>query len=130
MEGYVEIKVTQELKTKVEKLIKGLDNKNKPKGYTLSEKKHWWTNRYIVYPKTEQQMFKEFSDNSDLSTEILKLFYYVPSIFTADGIPYFSSYNYLRGLHKIHELIKSGSETLLLDSGLCKIVNWINAIHI
>jgi len=129
MEGYVEIKVTQELKTKVEKLIEGLDDKNKPKGYTLSEKKHWWTNRYIVYPKTEQQMFKEFSDNSGLSTEILEFFYFVTSVFN-DNTPYFYGYNDLEGLHRIYELIKSGSETLLLDSGLCKIVNWINAIHI
>ena len=130
MEGYVEIKVTQELKTKVEKLVEGLDDKNKPKGYTLSEKKHWLTDKYLMFPKTEQQMFKEFSDNSGLSTEILEFFYFVTSIFTADDIPYFSSYNYLRGLHKIHELIKSNSETLLLDSDLCRLVNWINTTNI
>ena len=130
MEGYVEIKVTQELKTKVEKLVEGLDDKNKPKGYTLSEKKHWLTDKYLMFPKTEQQMFKEFSDNSGLSIEILEFFYFVTSTFTDDNIPYFSSYNDLCGLHKIHELIKSNSETLLLDSDLCRIVNWINAVQI
>ena len=129
MEGYVEIKVTQELKTKVEKLIEGLDNKNKPKGYTLSEKKHWWANRYIVYPKTEQQMFEEFSDNSGLSTEISKFFYRVTSAFN-DNTPYFSGYNDLEGLHGLYELIKSGSETLLLDSKLCGLVNWISKTNI
>ena len=70
MEGYIEIKVTQELKTKVEKLIEGLDDKNKPKGYTLSEKKHRWTNRYIVHPKQNNRCSK----NSQITLVYLQRF--------------------------------------------------------